>query len=62
MLIRIHSDFRETGILVDFKNSLESSLRSQLTESALYMGECSLIVLICTMYLITPFILIGTNL
>ncbi|THH07775.1 hypothetical protein EW145_g3151 [Phellinidium pouzarii] len=31
-------DFRETSILVDFKTSLESSLRSQLTESALYMG------------------------
>ncbi|KAI5118799.1 hypothetical protein M0805_005141 [Coniferiporia weirii] len=31
-------DFRETGILVDFKSSLELSLRTQLTESALYMG------------------------
>ena len=33
-------DFRETGILVDFKTSLEMSLRNQLTESALYMGKC----------------------
>lgn len=31
-------DFRETGILVDFAASLEVSLRSQLTESGLYMG------------------------
>ncbi|EJC97833.1 uncharacterized protein FOMMEDRAFT_114559 [Fomitiporia mediterranea MF3/22] len=31
-------DFRETGILVDFKSSLEMSLRNQLTESAMYMG------------------------
>ncbi|KAL5519875.1 hypothetical protein ACEPAG_1535 [Sanghuangporus baumii] len=31
-------DFRETGILIDFKTSLEMSLRNQLTESALYMG------------------------
>ena len=31
-------DFRETGILVDFAASLEISLRSQLTESGLYMG------------------------
>ncbi|KAL5524377.1 hypothetical protein ACEPAF_9517 [Sanghuangporus sanghuang] len=31
-------DFRETGILIDFKTSLEISLRDQLTESALYMG------------------------
>lgn len=32
-------DFRETNILVDFKSSLELSLRTQLTESALYMGK-----------------------
>ncbi|KII90891.1 hypothetical protein PLICRDRAFT_549534 [Plicaturopsis crispa FD-325 SS-3] len=31
-------DFRETDILVDFMASLEISLRSQLTESGLYMG------------------------
>ncbi|KAF8682660.1 Transport protein Avl9 [Rhizoctonia solani] len=31
-------DFSETGILVDFYHSLEKSLRSQLTESSLYMG------------------------
>ena len=31
-------DFRETSILVDFKNSLELALRNQLTDSALYMG------------------------
>ncbi|KDQ62693.1 hypothetical protein JAAARDRAFT_66359 [Jaapia argillacea MUCL 33604] len=31
-------DFRETDILVDFYTSLESSVRSQLTESGLYMG------------------------
>ncbi|EGO24143.1 hypothetical protein SERLADRAFT_362188 [Serpula lacrymans var. lacrymans S7.9] len=32
-------DFRETNILVDFISSLETSLRTQLTESGLYMGE-----------------------
>lgn len=31
-------DFHETKILVDFATSLEISLRSQLTESGLYMG------------------------
>ncbi|QRW14942.1 Late Secretory pathway protein AVL9 [Ceratobasidium sp. AG-Ba] len=31
-------DFSETGILVDFYHSLEKGLRSQLTESGLYMG------------------------
>ncbi|THH14534.1 hypothetical protein EW146_g5804 [Bondarzewia mesenterica] len=31
-------DFTETDILVDFYESLERSLRSQLTESGLYMG------------------------
>jgi hypothetical protein len=31
-------DFSETDILVDFAASLETSLRSQLTESGLYMG------------------------
>ncbi|EPQ50978.1 hypothetical protein GLOTRDRAFT_141142 [Gloeophyllum trabeum ATCC 11539] len=31
-------DFRETDILVDFYDSLEPSLRSQLTESGVYMG------------------------
>ncbi|KAJ7274193.1 transport protein Avl9-domain-containing protein [Mycena rebaudengoi] len=31
-------DFRETNILDDFAESLESSLRGQLTESGLYMG------------------------
>ncbi|KAH8114416.1 transport protein Avl9-domain-containing protein [Phellopilus nigrolimitatus] len=36
-------DFRETGILVDFKSSLELSLRTQLTESALYMGVRELV-------------------
>ncbi|KAF8516315.1 transport protein Avl9-domain-containing protein [Hysterangium stoloniferum] len=31
-------DFRETAILTDFLSTLEVSLRSQLTESGLYMG------------------------
>lgn len=31
-------DFREVGILIDFYSSLEVSVRSQLTESGLYMG------------------------
>lgn len=31
-------DFSETSILDDFHSSLEHSLRSQLTESGLYMG------------------------
>lgn len=31
-------DFTETGILVDFYNTLEMSLRTQLTESGFYMG------------------------
>lgn len=31
-------DFRETTILDEFHSSLELSLRSQLTESGLYMG------------------------
>lgn len=31
-------DFSETNILIDFVASLETSLRSQLTESGLYMG------------------------
>ncbi|CAE6518577.1 unnamed protein product [Rhizoctonia solani] len=34
----VQRDFSETGILVDFYHSLEKSLRSQLTESSLYMG------------------------
>ena len=36
--VGLYRDFRETGILVDFYESLELSLRSQLTESGLYMG------------------------
>jgi hypothetical protein len=31
-------DFTETDILVDFYNTLETSLRTQLTESGFYMG------------------------
>jgi hypothetical protein len=31
-------DFRETDILQAFYSSLEPSLRSQMTESGLYMG------------------------
>lgn len=33
------SDFKEVRILTDFYASLELSVRSQLTESGLYMGE-----------------------
>lgn len=33
------SDFKEVKILTDFHASLELSVRSQLTESGLYMGE-----------------------
>ncbi|KZT27431.1 hypothetical protein NEOLEDRAFT_1060681 [Neolentinus lepideus HHB14362 ss-1] len=36
-------DFRETNILVDFYESLEPSLRSQLTESGVYMGHRELV-------------------
>lgn len=37
-------DFSDTSILDIFSVSLEPSLRSQLTESGLYMGEHCLIV------------------
>jgi hypothetical protein len=33
-------DFSETDILVQFYERLEASLRTQLTESGLYMGMC----------------------
>ncbi|KAF8588564.1 hypothetical protein K439DRAFT_1334974 [Ramaria rubella] len=36
-------DFRETAILIDFLANLETSLRTQLTESGLYMGSRELI-------------------
>ncbi|TDL17234.1 hypothetical protein BD410DRAFT_730247 [Rickenella mellea] len=36
-------DFRETDILVAFRESLETSLRTQLTESGLYMGTRELV-------------------
>ncbi|KDQ20941.1 hypothetical protein BOTBODRAFT_151915 [Botryobasidium botryosum FD-172 SS1] len=36
-------DFRETSILYDFYAGLEVSLRSQLTESGVYMGERELV-------------------
>jgi hypothetical protein len=40
-------DFTDKSILTDFYESLEIGLRSQLTESGLYMGT-SLYVLHCT--------------
>ena len=38
-------DFSDMSILEEFQTSLELSLRSKLTESGLYMGECFLFVL-----------------
>lgn len=37
-------DFTETDILVAFYNTLETSLRTQLTESGFYMGTSMYVV------------------
>jgi len=37
--LMVYRDFSDTSILDIFSASLEPSLRSQLTESGLYMGE-----------------------
>jgi hypothetical protein len=48
--MKVDRDFSDTHILVEFGNSLEISLRTQLTESGLYIGQLA----ISTGYFVEP--------
>lgn len=40
-------DFRDTHILIDFATTLELSIKTQLTESGIYMGKLVTLVTCC---------------
>ncbi len=44
-ILMLDSDFRDPQILDDFEATLEHSLRGQLTESGLYMGKSTFMLL-----------------